>query len=54
MPKEECEPGFNECDEDDPQLLAALDEAIAKANENPGKGLSATEVRQRLIGWITG
>jgi hypothetical protein len=35
--KERRTEGVNECDEDDPRLLAALDEAIAKANATPGQ-----------------
>ena len=45
--------GQNECEEDDPQLLAALDEAIKKANASPGQGLSANEVRARLSKWTS-
>ena len=44
----------NECDENDPQLLAALDEALANADANPGQGASGAEVRARLNRWITG
>ncbi len=36
--KERRQSGVNECDEDDPRLLAALDEAIAKADAAPGQG----------------
>jgi hypothetical protein len=39
--KEAGSEGQNECEEDDPQLLAALDEAIEKANAMPGQGHSA-------------
>jgi hypothetical protein len=45
--------GQNECDEDDPQLLAALDEAIEKANATPEQGRSANEVRARLSEWTS-
>lgn len=41
----------NECSEDDPALLAALDEAIAAADATPGRGCSAGEVRSRLRRW---
>lgn len=41
----------NECDETDPQLLAALDEAIAKADATPNQGYSADQVRARLRQW---
>ncbi len=46
--------GVNECDEDDPRLLAALDEAIAKADATPGQGQPGSAVRARLNEWITG
>jgi hypothetical protein len=40
--------GANECDESDPRLLTALDEAIAKADAAPGRGHSGCDVRARL------
>jgi len=49
------EPGLemgNECSETDPQLLAALDEALEKAASNPN-GFSGNEVRARLRTWIS-
>ena len=52
--KERGQDGVNECDEGDPRLLAALDEAIAKADATPGEGHSGREVRARLNGWTTG
>lgn len=42
-----------ECDEDDPELLVALDEAIAQADANPGRGLAGSELRSRLSGWTS-
>lgn len=51
--KERRQSGINECDEDDPLLLAALDEAIAKADATPGQGHSAEQVRTRLHEWTT-
>jgi hypothetical protein len=45
--------GANECDESDPRLLTALDEAIAKADVTPGQGHSARGVRARLNEWTT-
>lgn len=42
----------NECEEDDPQLLAALDEAIERASATH-QGYSANEVRARLSGWTS-
>ncbi len=41
----------NECSEDDPRLLAALDEAIERAEAAPGRGYSGNEVRSRLSRW---
>jgi hypothetical protein len=52
--KERSQSGVNECDEGDPHLLAALDEAIAKADATPGQGHSGGEVRARLNEWTTG
>jgi hypothetical protein len=51
--KESGSEGQNECDEGDPQLLAALDEAIEKASATPGEGRSANEVRARLSEWTS-
>ena len=45
--------GANMCDESDPRLLAALDEAIAKADATPGQGYSGRGVRARLNEWTT-
>ena len=43
----------NDCSEDDPQVLAALDEAIEKAEAAPGQGQSGNEVRSRLSKWTS-
>jgi hypothetical protein len=43
----------NECEDDDPVLLAALDEAIEKANITQSKEHSANEVRARLSEWTS-
>jgi hypothetical protein len=43
----------NECSEDDPQLLAALDEAIEKAEAAPQREYSGKEVRSRLGKWTS-
>ena len=51
--KERRTDGANECDEDDPRLLAALDEAIAKADATPGRGHSGSHVRARLSEWTS-
>jgi hypothetical protein len=51
--KERRQQGVNECDEADPPLLAALDEAIADADATPGRGHSGREIRARLNEWTT-
>ena len=43
----------NACSEDDPQLLAALDEAIQKADAAPRQGHLGDEVRSRLTKWTS-
>ena len=43
----------HECDEDEPRLLAALDEAVARADTTPGVGDSAAELRTHLAAWTT-
>ena len=43
----------NECDEDDPLLLAALDEAIAKADAPGSPDHSGSELRARLTEWTS-
>lgn len=45
--------GANQCDESDPLLLAALDEAIAKADATPDQGHAGGPVRVRLNEWIS-
>jgi len=52
--KERREEVVNVCDEDDPLLLAALDDAIAKADATSGQGHSGCDVRARLNEWTTG
>jgi hypothetical protein len=42
---------FNECEEDDADLLAALDEAVAMTAARPSKGRTGSEVRARLRAW---
>jgi hypothetical protein len=51
--KEGCAAGASECSEDDPRLLAALDQAIANANSTAGQGHSASAVRARLNEWTS-
>ena len=45
--------GANECDESDPRLLTALDEAIARADATPAQGYAGSQVRARLKEWIS-
>jgi len=42
------------CDEDDPVLLAALDEAVRRAEQAGGRGgVTGDEVRARIRQWTT-
>lgn len=41
------------CDETDPRLLAALDEAVRRAEAMPGQGHSGQELRTRVAEWTT-
>lgn len=41
------------CDEEDPQVLAALDEAVRRADATPGQGHSGQELRARIAQWTT-
>jgi hypothetical protein len=43
----------NWCDEDDPQVLAALDEAVQRADTTPGRGHSGEEVQTRIGAWTS-
>ena len=43
----------HECDEDDPRLLAALDDAIAHSMATPREGYTGNEVRARLGEWTS-
>ena len=43
----------NECSEEDPVLLAALDEAISKADATPDQGWSGSEALGRLARWTS-
>ena len=51
--KEGSSEAAHECSEDDPRLLAALDEAVVKADATPGEGHSADAVRARLNQWTS-
>jgi hypothetical protein len=44
---------FEVCDEDDPALLAAVDEAAFQADKDPARGCGADDVRARLRQWIS-
>ncbi len=39
------------CDEDDPQVLAALDQATKPADASPNQGYSGDQVRSSLSKW---
>jgi len=43
----------NQCDEDDPDLLAALDEAVAQADSASRAACSGAEVRERIGEWTS-
>lgn len=43
----------NECDEHDPELLSALDEAVALADASAVEGHSGNQLRARLDEWIS-
>jgi hypothetical protein len=45
--------GTHECDEDNPVLLADLDQAITQADSAPNQGHSADTVRQQLKEWTS-
>ena len=50
--KEEHTTGLKECDEDNPSLLSALDEAVASADSARG-GYTGAEIRERLGEWTS-
>ena len=41
----------NLCDEEDSEVLAALDEALAQAEAEPNQNFTADEVRARIAEW---
>jgi len=45
--------GGHECEETDPALLTALDEAIDRADATPGQGHAGRQVRDRLREWTS-
>jgi hypothetical protein len=52
--EKECRPeAGSKCDEDDPLILAALDQAMQRAEASPNQRYSADQVRSRLGKWIS-
>ena len=51
--RENGEDEFNECDEDDPSLLSALDEAAEYANSSATSACTGAEVRERFSEWTS-
>ena len=46
-------PGAHECEENDPVLLAALDNALLRTDHAGSHGVSGSEVRTKIKQWIT-
>ena len=44
---------FNECEEDNPLLLSALDAALAEADSSPTRGYTGDELRERISEWTS-
>ena len=54
LEKEGRAPEVNQCSEDDPAVLAALDAALGNANAaGDDRGCTADEVRARLNAWTS-
>ncbi len=51
--REDGENEFNECDEDDPSLLSALDEAVEYADSSATNAYTGVEVRERFSEWTS-
>ncbi len=51
--KEGGNPAGSECDEDDPLLLAALDEAVRRAGQPGSRTMTGAEVRTKIRQWTT-
>ena len=51
--KEASDPALNECDEDNPKVLAALDDAVRQADRPGNRSIRGDEVRSRIRAWIT-
>jgi hypothetical protein len=43
----------NECDEDDPFLLSALDPALEHADSSPGSGVVGEKIREGISEWTS-
>jgi len=43
----------NECDEDDPFVLSALDRAVEHADSFPASGCTGDEIRERISEWTS-
>ena len=53
LAREGADPKSNECSEEDPQLLAALDEAVRRADGPAGGSATGAAVRTRIREWTT-
>lgn len=53
LQREAAAPGSPCCDEDNAELLAALDDAILRADKSGSEGQSADSIRARLRAWTT-
>lgn len=51
--KEEASESANQCNEDDPSILTALDEAVAQAEATPHQEYSADDIRARISEWTS-
>ena len=51
--KESLSEAENLCDENDPELLAALDEALTQADSTSDGGYAGDEVRARISEWTS-
>ena len=54
LEKEGADPRFNECNEEDPVLLAALDDAVRRADNATVSPRDGDSVRARVRAWTTG
>ena len=53
LEREASDPALNECDEDNPELLAALDDAVCQADRPANRSVAGDEVRSRIRAWTT-